>query len=364
MDKAVKTPFYEKHLEYGAKIVPYAGFLMPIQYRGIIEEHRAVRNAVGVFDVSHMGEFVIKGPRAELFLNRMTINDVTALAVGQVQYSAMCYPDGGIVDDLLVYRFQDHYMMVVNAANIEKDYNWLQEHLEAEVDLRNESSETALLAVQGPDSFTVLQKLTEIPLHNIPFYHFTTGKLAGKKMIISRTGYTGERGFELYHDPRDSRQLWDAVFEAGADFQIQPAGLGARDTLRMEMKYCLYGNDIDQTTHPLEAGLGWITKLDKGDFIGRERLLTVKAAGLKRRLVAFEMNDRGIPRPGYPVFCGSQEVGQVTSGTQSPSLNIGIGLGYVQAESSRVGTELQIGIRGQKFSATVIKPPFVEARTT
>jgi len=364
MDSAIKTPFYAKHREYGAKIVPFAGYLMPIQYRGILEEHRAVRNAVGVFDVSHMGEFSITGPQAAAFLNRLTLNDVSALAVGQVQYSAMCYPDGGIVDDLLVYRFQDHYLLVVNAANIEKDWNWLQEHRDAGVELKNVSSATALLAVQGPDSFAVLQELTQIPLHNIPFYHFTTGQLAGSEMTISRTGYTGERGFELYHDPRASRRLWEAIFEAGRDYQIQPVGLGARDTLRMEMKYCLYGNDIDQSTNPLEAGLGWITKLDKGDFIGRAALLAIKNAGVTRRLVAFEMSDRGIPRPGYRIFAAAQEVGRVTSGTQSPSLNIGIGLGYVRTEFSRVGTELAIEIRGNRQKATVIKPPFVEARTT
>lgn len=363
METEKKTPFYGKHVALGAKIVPFAGYLMPIQYSGIMDEHRAVRNAVGVFDVTHMGEFIVKGPDAGAFLNRLTVNDVAALEIGQVQYSAMCYPDGGIVDDLLVYRFADHYMMVVNASNIDKDFAWAKENLPEGVELSNVSEETALLAIQGPDSFAVLQKLTDVALHNIPFYHFTEGKLAGIEMIISRTGYTGERGFELYHDPAYSAQLWDAIFESGQEYNIQPVGLGARDTLRLEMKYCLYGNDIDQTTNPLEAGLGWITKLKKGDFIGREVLLKVKEAGPERRLVAFEMSDKGIPRHGYPIFVEDNEVGLVTSGTQSPSLNIGIGLGYVKKEFSRVGSGLLIDVRGRKLKAVIVKPPFVEART-
>ena len=363
METVKKTPFYEKHMTLGAKMAPFAGYLMPIQYTGIMDEHRHVRNAVGVFDVTHMGEFIVKGPGAEDFLNRLTVNDVAALDVGQVQYSAMCYPDGGIVDDLLVYRFEDHYMMVVNASNIDKDFAWVEENLTDDVELSNISDGIALLAIQGPKSFEVLQKLTDIPLHNIPFYHFTEGKLAGFDMIISRTGYTGEKGFELYHDPAHSEALWDALFQAGATYDIQAVGLGARDTLRLEMKYCLYGNDIDQSTNPIEAGLGWITKPDSADFIGRDVLLKVKAEKPVRRLVAFEMNDKGIPRHGYPIASGDAEIGVVTSGTQSPSLNIGIGLGYVRSSFSRVGTEIEIDIRGRRLKATVVKPPFVEART-
>jgi len=363
METDKQTPFYQQHLALGARILPFAGYLMPIQYSGIMDEHRAVRNTVGVFDVTHMGEFVVKGPDAEAFLNRLTVNDVTALDIGQVQYSAMCYPDGGIVDDLLVYRFKDHYMMVVNASNIDKDYAWAKENLLKGVELCNISEKTALLAIQGPDSFAVLQKLTELALHNIPFYHFVEGELAGFPMLISRTGYTGERGFELYHDPAHSVRLWDALFTAGRDYDIQAVGLGARDTLRLEMKYCLYGNDIDQTTNPLEAGLGWITKLNSGDFIGRDVLLKIKENGPERRLIAFEMKDKGIPRHGYRIFAGDSEVGVVTSGTQSPSLNIGIGLGYVRSEFSRLGAELLIDVRGKKLKAELVKPPFVEART-
>jgi len=363
METDKQTPFYDKHVALGAKIVPFAGYLMPIQYSGIMDEHRAVRNAVGVFDVTHMGEFIVNGPGAAAFLNRLTVNDVSALAVGQVQYSAMCYPDGGIVDDLLIYRMHDHYMMVVNASNIDKDYRWARENLPDGVDLQNVSEQTALLAVQGPDSFAVLQKLTDVALPNIPFYHFTKGQLAGFPMLISRTGYTGEKGFELYHDPAHSTRLWDALFAAGRDYTIQAVGLGARDTLRLEMKYCLYGNDIDQTTNPLEAGLGWITKLDSGDFIGRDVLLKIKEQGPQRKLVAFEMSDKGIPRHGYRIFAAAGDVGVVTSGTQSPSLNVGIGLGYVRQEFSRPGTELGIDVRGRQLKAVVVKPPFVEART-
>jgi len=358
-----KTPFYEKHVAFGAKILPFAGYLMPIQYASILDEHRAVREKVGVFDVTHMGEFIVTGENAEKFLNSITINDVTKLAVGQVQYSAMCYPDGGIVDDLLVYRFADHYMLVVNASNLEKDFNWINEHVPAGVSLKNISDETGLLATQGPKSFATLQKLTKVNLESIPFYHFTEGELADIPMIISRTGYTGERGFELYHKPEVSDKLWNAIFEAGKEFGIQPIGLGARDTLRLEMKYALYGNDIDQTTNPIEAGLGWITKLDKGDFIARDVLVKVKEAPAVRRNVPFEMLDRAIPRHGYKVFANGKEIGVVTSGTQSPTLNKGIGAAYVSAEFSKIGSIIEIDIRGKMNKATVVKAPFVPSHT-
>ena len=358
-----KTPFYEKHVALGARIIPFAGFLMPIQYGGIIQEHLTVRNAVGVFDVTHMGEFIVQGPEAEKFLNLMTINDVTQLVVGQVQYSAMCYPDGGIVDDLLVYRFADHYLVVVNAANLDKDFDWLQQHLIPGMELSNISDNTALLAIQGPNSLAVLQQLTEVDLQSIPYYHFTIGELAGIEMIISRTGYTGERGFELYHQPDQSLQLWEAIFQVGKDFGIQPVGLGARDTLRLEMKYCLYGNDIDQTTNPLEAGLGWITKLSKNDFIGKAALLKIKEQGVARKLIAFEMVERAIPRHACLIWVNDRQVGIVTSGTQSPSLNKGIGLGYLTSQYTSIGTEILIDIRGKKVKAKVIKPPFVPSHT-
>lgn len=365
MDTTIKrTPFYEQHQKLGAKLVPFAGYWMPIQYTSIIEEHRRVRTSAGVFDVSHMGEFIIKGPNATQYLNTLTINDVTKLAVGQVQYSAMCYPDGGIIDDLLVYRFSDHYMLVVNASNIAKDFTWAQEHLIEGVQLKDVSDEIGLLAIQGPQVFEALQPLTTIDLQSIPFYHFLEGKIAGIEAVISRTGYTGEKGFEIYHSPKFSAQLWDAIFEAGKPYAIQPVGLGARDTLRLEMKYCLYGNDIDQTTNPLEAGLGWITKLDKPDFIGKDALLQIKAAGLKRKSVGFEVLDRGIPRHGYHVLKDGTPVGVVTSGTQSPTLNKPIGIAYVPAELAVVGTTIEIDLRGKIAPAVVVKTPFVPARTT
>ena len=358
-----KTPFYEKHLASGAKLVPFAGYWMPIQYNGIMEEHRRVRTTVGVFDVSHMGEFIVRGEKAEEFLNKLTINDVSKMSVGQVQYSAMCYPDGGIVDDLLIYRFSDHYLMVVNASNLAKDFNWVKQHLLVGVELRNISDETGLLAIQGPQAFEVLQTLTDVNLNTIEFYHFKEGKIAGVNAILSRTGYTGEKGLEIYHTPADSSQLWEAIFEAGRKFAIQPVGLGARDTLRLEMKYALYGNDIDQTTNPLEAGLGWITKLDKPDFIGKEALLKIKTAGLRRKSVGFEMLEPGIPRHGYKVFKDGQEIGLVTSGTQSPTLNKGIGVAYVAIAHSAIGTSLEIESRGKLVKASVVKTPFVPART-
>ncbi|MFA4838114.1 MAG: glycine cleavage system aminomethyltransferase GcvT [Candidatus Neomarinimicrobiota bacterium] len=358
-----KTPFYEKHVALGAKILPFAGYFMPIQYASILDEHRAVREKVGVFDVTHMGEFIVTGENAGKFLNTITINDISKLLVGQVQYSAMCYPDGGIVDDLLVYRFPDYYMLVVNASNLEKDFNWIKEHVTAGVSLKNISDETSLLAIQGPKSFATLQKLTTVDLESIPFYHFAEGELAGIPMIISRTGYTGERGFELYHKPEFSEKLWNAIFEAGKEFGIQPIGLGARDTLRLEMKYALYGNDIDQTTNPIEAGLGWITKLDKGDFIGRDVLVKVKEAPAVRRNVPFEMLERAIPRHGYKVFANGKEIGVVTSGTQSPTLNKGIGAAYVSAKFSKTGSIIEIDIRGKMNKAVVVNAPFVPSHT-
>ncbi len=358
-----KTPFYDKHLACGAKIVPFAGYWMPIQYTSIIEEHRRVRTTVGVFDVSHMGEFIVKGKNAERFINYLTINDVTKLVPGQVQYSAMCYPDGGIVDDLLVYRFPDHFMLVVNASNIAKDFAWAQSNLMEEVELTNISDQTGLLAIQGPQVFETLQPLTETDLSAIPFYHFQQGKIAGIDVIISRTGYTGEKGFEIYHNPQYSVHLWDAIFSAGKPYQIQPIGLGARDTLRLEMKYCLYGNDIDQTTNPLEAGIGWITKLDKPDFIGKAALLKIKAAGLQRKSTGFAMLERGIPRHGYRVLHQGQEIGIVTSGTHSPTLNKPIGIAYVRTPFSTVGTSIEIDLRGKIAPAVVVKTPFVPAHT-
>ena len=288
----------------------------------------------------------------------MTVNDPAVLEMGQVQYTAMCYPDGGIVDDLLVYRQEDSYLLVVNASNIAKDLQWLLDHQEGDVAIEDHSDAYALLALQGPRSQDVLTKLTQADLESLPFYHFLPGQVAGIPALISRTGYTGEDGFELYLSPDHAPGLWSAVLEAGQGFQIEPVGLGARDSLRLEMKYALYGQDIDRSRNPLEAGLGWITKLDGEDFIGREALLGIKAGGLSRKLVGFEMRERAIPRHGYDLLSGSDHIGQVTSGIFSPSLNKGIGTGYVPIEHARMGTELSVLIRGKSVPAEVVKPPF------
>jgi aminomethyltransferase len=356
-----KTPFYKRHVALGAKMHDFAGYIMPISYTGISQEHNAVRNAAGVFDVSHMGEFLVQGKKALDFLQYITINDVSSLEDGQAQYSAMCYPDGGIVDDLLIYRFDaEKYMMVVNASNIEKDFAWAREHLLGDVILHNESDQYALLAVQGPGARDILQALTDVDLKDIPFYHFREGLLADTRMIISRTGYTGEPGFELYHSPADSLHLWDALFASGKTAGLQPVGLAARDTLRLEMKYALYGHEIDRNTNPLEAGLGWITKLDKDDFIGKDALLKIKGGTLSRRLVALKLLERGIPRQGYGVHDNDKAIGTVTSGTMSPTLGIGIATAYVEREYAKSGNRVLIDIRGKMVPAQIVKPPFVD----
>ena len=363
MGELKKTPLYDKHVQLGAKIVPFAGYLMPVQYRGIVKEHLNVRSKAGIFDVSHMGEFIVSGKSAENFINYVTTNDVRKLEVGQAQYSAMCYSDGGIVDDLLVYKFPDRFMMVVNASNIQKDFEWLKGHLCEGVDLRNVSDEVALIAVQGPYSRGILQNLTEFNLNEIPYYHSREVLFAGKEVILSRTGYTGELGFEIYHSPEYSEYLWDEIMSVGEKYGLMPAGLGARDTLRLEMKYALYGNDIDETTNPIEAGLGWIVKLDKGDFIGKDSIERVKKEGIRRKLIAFVLEDRGIPRHGYDILSKKGEkIGYVTSGSISPVLNKPIGLGYVLKEYSGIGAEIYIDYRGRKLKAKVVKPPFVTSR--
>ena len=357
-----KTAFTEIHRSLGAKLVDFAGFEMPVQYSGIIDEHLAVRNSVGVFDVTHMGEFIVRGKDASAFLQRMTINDVSKLFEGRVQYSALCYDNGGIVDDLLVYHCGDHYMLVVNASNTQKDFEWLKSHLSGDVDLQDRSDAYSLLAVQGPRSLATLQKLAKVNLASIEYYHFVHGTLAGVDMIISRTGYTGELGFELYFasDAASGKKVWDAVFEAGKEFGIKPIGLGARDTLRLEMGYCLYGNDIDQTTNPLEAGLGWITKLSKGDFVGKNVIAKVKKEGLKRKLVGFDLSEKAVARHGYPLAVNGSEVGHVTSGTFSPTLERAIGLGYVATGYDEVGKSIQVVIRGKAVAASIVNPPFVQ----
>ncbi|WP_456407590.1 glycine cleavage system aminomethyltransferase GcvT [Caldithrix abyssi] len=354
-----KTALHDIHVKLGARMVEFAGFHMPIQYHSIREEHIRVRKTVGVFDVSHMGEIIISGPKALEMVQKITINDAAKLEIGQVQYSAMCYPDGGIVDDLLVYRFADHYMLVVNASNKDKDYQWILKNKIDDCQVIDQSDAFTQLAVQGKKAEETLQKLTDVNLAAIKFYWFVEGKLADVPMIISRTGYTGEPGFELYFANEYAEKVWNAVMEAGKEFDIEPIGLGARDSLRLEKKMCLYGNDIDETTNPIEAGLGWITKLDKGDFIGREALLKVKEEGPKRKLVAIVLEGQGFPRHGYKIFKDGNEIGHVTSGTVSPILNKGIAMGYVAKEFARVGTELEIEIRAKKVPAIIIKPPFV-----
>lgn len=356
------TPFTGKHIALGAKMHEFAGYNMPIEYSGIIDEHLTVCQGVGVFDVSHMGEFWVKGPHALDFIQRVTSNNAAVLTPGKVQYT--CFPNetGGIVDDLLVYDYgQEKYLLVVNAANIEKDWNWCVSHNTVGAELENASDRMGQLAVQGPKALPTLQKLTSLDLSEIPYYHFRVGDFAGvPQVIISNTGYTGAGGFELYFYPEDADCIWNAIFEAGAEFGIKPVGLGARDTLRLEMGFCLYGNDIDDTTSPIEAGLGWITKFVEGkDFINRAALEKQKAEGVSRKLVGFEMIDRGIPRHGYKlVDAEGTEIGHVTSGTMSPIRKIGIGLGYVQTAFSKPGTEIYLDNRGRKLKAQVVKPPF------
>ena len=355
-----RTPFYEIHQQLGAKIVPFGGFEMPVQYKGIMEEHKAVRGSVGVFDVSHMGEFFVTGKNALAFLQRVTVNDVAKLVPGQAQYSAMCYDNAGIVDDLLVYKIADnHFMVVVNAANIDKDFQWMHDHLMPDVDLRNESDGIALLAIQGPKSLATLQKLTPVDLTAIEYYHFTKGAVSGVEMTISRTGYTGELGFEIYFPVAHAQKIWKAIFDAGKEFGISPVGLGARDTLRLEMGYCLYGNDIDQTTNTLEAGLGWITKLKKGNFIGRDVLEKVKTEGLKRKLVGIVVEEKAVPRHGYALHAGGANIGIVTSGTFSPSLEKGIAMGYVQAGKAEPDAAVNIDVRGKMVVGTITPLPFL-----
>lgn len=356
------TPFTEKHVALGAKMHEFAGYNMPIEYSGIIDEHLTVCQAVGVFDVSHMGEFWVKGPKALEFLQKVTSNNVAALTPGKIQYT--CFPNeqGGIVDDLLVYQYEPQkYLLVVNAANIEKDWKWCVDHNTEGAVLENASHHMAQLAVQGPQALATLQKLTRMDLSAIPYYTFVVGEMAGvKEVIVSNTGYTGAGGFELYFYPEHADAIWNAVFEAGQEFGIKPVGLGARDTLRLEMGFCLYGNDIDDTTSPIEAGLGWITKFVEGkNFINRAMLEKQKQEGVNRKLIGFEMIDRGIPRQGYELYAAAgDKIGVVTSGTMSPLSKLGIGMGYVQTELALPGTELYVDVRGRKLKAKVVKFPF------
>jgi aminomethyltransferase len=356
------TALTQKHISLGAKMVPFAGFNMPVQYSGIVEEHLTVRKGVGVFDVSHMGEFILKGEKALDLIQLVTSNDASVLVDGKVQYSCLPNDKGGIVDDLLVYRIDAHtYMLVVNASNIEKDWNWISKHNTFGVEMKDISDKTSLLAVQGPKAAQALQSLTGIDLASMEYYTFKKGKFAGvDNVLISATGYTGAGGFEIYFENEHAEKIWDAIFEAGKDYGIKPIGLGARDTLRLEMGFCLYGNDIDDTTSPIEAGLGWITKFTK-NFINSEALLTQKNIGVSRKLVGFEMIDRGIPRHGYEIKdAAGNTIGVVTSGTQSPSLNKAIGMGYVKTEFAKAETEIFIQIRDKGIKAKVVKIPFIK----
>ncbi len=348
------------HEALGAKMVPFAGYNMPVQYEGVNIEHQTVRNTLGVFDVSHMGEFLVTGKNALALIQKVCSNDASKLVDGKAQYSCFPNENGGIVDDLIVYRFnEEKYLLVVNASNIEKDWAWINKHNTMGAELKNLSDDYSLLAIQGPKAVEAMQSLSSVDLSSIPFYSFAVADFAGiEHVIISATGYTGSGGFEIYCKNSEVEQVWSKVMEAGAPFGIKPIGLAARDTLRMEMGYCLYGNDINDTTSPLEAGLGWITKFTK-DFINAENLKKQKEAGIKRKLVAFELNERGIPRHDYEIVDEQgTSIGIVTSGTMSPSLNKGIGLGYVPVELSEPGSVINIQIRKNAIPATVVKLPF------
>ncbi|MEQ9468717.1 MAG: glycine cleavage system aminomethyltransferase GcvT [Ekhidna sp.] len=359
--EAKRIPLNDLHEKMGGKMVPFAGFNMPVRYSSDKEEHMTVREGVGVFDVSHMGEFMLRGPHALDLIQWVTSNDASKIVNGQAQYSCLPNDKGGIVDDLLVYRFsEEKYMLVVNASNIEKDWNWIKSQNKWDVEMEDVSDDLVLLAVQGPKAVETLQKLTEVNLSEVKFYHFKAAFLAGYEMIISATGYTGSGGFELYINKEDAQDVWDQIFEAGAEFGIKPIGLGARDTLRLEKGFCLYGNDITDETSPLEAGLGWVTKFTK-DFVNAENLKAQKETGVERKLVGFEVIDRGIPRHDYELAdLDGNIIGKVTSGTMSPSLNMGIGMGYVTVEHSAPDTEINVIIRDKLIKAKVVKPPFLK----
>src|SRR4051812_28364427 len=358
------TPFVKKHIELGAKMAEFAGYNMPISYTGINDEHQAVRSNAGVFDVSHMGEFILKGEEALPLIQRVTTNDASKLKPGQAQYSCLTNARGGIVDDLLVYCIEENkvYMLVVNASNIEKDWDWISSYNHSRAEMHNISEKTCLLAIQGPNATRILQPLTDMDILNLKYYTFTKGKFAGvDNVLVSATGYTGSGGVEIYFEEKDGAadKIWDKIFEVGKPQGLKPIGLGARDTLRLEMGYCLYGNDIDDDTSPLEAGLGWITKFNK-DFVAKSIVQELKETGIEKKLVGFEMIDKGIPRHGYEIKdFSSTPIGVVTSGTQSPSLGKAIGLGYVSTAFSKIDTQIYIKIREKLLLAKVAKVPFV-----
>lgn len=359
-----KTVLNQVHRDAGARMVEFGGWDMPVQYSGVLAEHMAVREAAGLFDVSHMGEIEVSGPQAFAFLQYATINDVSALSDGQVQYTALCYPSGGVVDDLTLYRFAaDSYLLCVNAANTDKDFDWLQQLLKetdyVELQLINRSSEYAQLALQGPKAEKILAELTDTDLSSIKYYWFAEGDVVGVATIISRTGYTGEDGFELYCPAKDGVKLWQALMVAGGPYGLLPTGLGARDTLRLEKAYALYGHEITADILPLEARLAWITKLNKGEFVGSQALIAAKEGGLKRKLIGLKLTEPGVPRENYPVFCDGLEVGYVTSGTLSPCLKQGIALALVEADCADGEQPLQIGIRKRQVGTERVRPPFV-----
>ena len=354
------TALTSTHIALNAKMVPFAGYNMPVSYEGVNAEHETVRKGVGVFDVSHMGEFLITGEHALELIQKVTSNDASTLVDGKAQYSCMPNNEGGIVDDLIIYRFNaEKYLLVVNASNIEKDWNWISQHNTMDATMRDLSDEYSLLAIQGPKAAEAMQSLTSVDLTNIKFYTFEVADFAGvENVIISATGYTGSGGFEIYFKNENAQKIWDSVFEAGADYGIKPIGLAARDTLRLEMGFCLYGNDIDETTSPLEAGLGWITKFTK-DFVNSEALKKQKEEGVSRKLIGFELEEKGIPRHGYEIVDDNGKViGVVTSGTMAPSLDKGIGMGYVPTELATPGSRINIQIRKKAVPATVVKTPF------
>ena len=361
-EKLKRTPLFEEHRKLGGKLIPFAGYEMPVQYpEGVASEHRAVRESAGLFDVSHMGEFLVTGDDAVGFVNFLVTNDASRLDTGQALYSMMCREDGGIIDDLLVYCFDDRIRLVVNAANIAKDFAWVQRckanYKGGGIAVRDESDAIALLALQGPESEAILKSLTDLDIAEIGYYHFSEGQVVGEPCVVSRTGYTGEDGFEIYCDARLAVKIWKALLKSGGD-GLKPAGLGARDTLRLEMGYALYGNDIDEETSPLEANLDWTVKLDKGDFVGRAALLAQKEKGIGRKLSGFILKERGFPRPGYEIRHEGTAVGQVRSGTVGPTVEQGIGTGYLPRELAKPDTDIEIVIRGRPTPAQVVRMPF------
>lgn len=360
-----RTPLYDQHVVLGARMVEFSGWEMPVQYSSIIEEHTAVRTRAGLFDVSHMGEFKVEGNDALAFLQYLVPNDISKLAIHQALYSQLCRPDGGVIDDLLIYRLaEQHYMIVVNAGNIDKDFAWVKEQARRfpNVTVVNQSDTTALLALQGPMALSILQPLTETKLSSIRYYRCEAGQVAGINCILSRTGYTGEDGFELYCAPVDVVQLWKALLEAGKEQGVQPAGLGARDTLRLEAAMCLYGHELDEQTNPIEARLDWSLKLDKGDFIGHDALVKVREQGPQRLLIGIEMVERGIARGGYALYDGEKRIGALTSGSPGPTVGKNIGMGYVEAASAVVGQPIQVDIRGKRVAARIVALPFYKRK--